>query len=318
MSKRIFFAPLVCLCLYCIFAFLTFSVPLFGILCPVAIMLFGAFSLLRNSKIALGAGTVVIAAVTYIIYKDLAYSVVYSLGYVAAGFLLCYTILKRKSGAYTIVSVLVCLLISDYGAVAISNLAMGKPAFSFIDEMFETLRPVVLDSLGKSLQEIGAQNIEIIFDQYAMAIRMVLPAMLIIMSLFETILLCFIVKVIVNKVTGAVVVDLRFSMFKADGVTVFVFLLSAILSMFAGDSVIAVVFGNIYMILNVVLVLCGMSLFDWYLKDVQKVKFGFRLLIFALVGASFLIPVLPLVFSVVALLDARRNFRLIGKNASGK
>ena len=101
MNKRILFAPLVCICLYCIFAFSAYLLPLFALLCPVTIMLFGAFSLFKNSRLTLYLGTVVIVAVTYIINDDLVYSMVYSLGYVAAGFTLCYTILRGKSGANT-------------------------------------------------------------------------------------------------------------------------------------------------------------------------------------------------------------------------
>jgi len=147
---------------------------------------------------------------------------------------------------------------------------------------------------------------------------MMLPAIVFIIVLIKSIILSFFVKIIVNKVFKCILVDLRFSMFKADGVTVFVFLISALISMFAGDGVIAVVFGNIYMILSVVLMLCGISLLDWYLKDVQKVKTFFRFLLLLLVCASLLFPVLPMAFIVVALIDARRNFRLSGSNTKGK
>lgn len=309
MNKRIFFAPLVSLMLFCIFSFVAFILPIVNVLCPILLMLFGAFSLFKNSKITLYTGTLVAVAISCAVSGAIVYSIVYALGFVAAGFVLCYSLLTKKGGAHALISVLVCLLVANYGSVALSDLFAGKQAFSFVDEMFKTLKPVIVEAINNVGTGLKPENVEIIFRQYETLVRMLLPAMIIIIGLFETIILSFLVKVIVNKTIGTIVVDLKFSRFKADGTTVFVFLLSAIISMFAGDSIIAVVFSNIYMILNVVLFLCGLSLFDWYLKDVKKIRFGFRVLIFMLVGISFVFPILPLLFTVAALVDARRNFR---------
>lgn len=150
-----------------------------------------------------------------------------------------------------------------------------------------------------------------------MTVRMILPSVIIIVGLIKTIILTFLTKVIANRVLKGPAIDLRFSMFKADGVTVFVFFLSAIISMLAGDSVIAVVFSNLYAILNIVLVLCGMSLLDWYLREKQKVKIFFRFLILLFVGIISLIPILSVVLVVVALMDVRKNFRNIGTDTIG-
>jgi len=318
MNKRIFFAPIICVILYCVCTALSFKMPFLSLLSPLLLMLFGAFALFKNSKITLGVGCVLTALVTLYINKDVAYSIVYTLGYVSAGFLLCYSILRKKGGAYALVSTAILILISDYGAVAVSDLANGKHVLSFVDEMFNTLKPFVLEAINQNAGALGIENPNQIFDVYVMAVKMMLPAIVFIIVLIKSIILSFFVKIIVNKVFKCILVDLRFSMFKADGVTVFVFLISALISMFAGDGVIAVVFGNIYMILSVVLMLCGISLLDWYLKDVQKVKTFFRFLLLLLVCASLLFPVLPMAFIVVALIDARRNFRLSGSNTKGK
>lgn len=318
MKKRVFFAPYVCVLLYCIFAALASKISLLAFICPLFIMLFGAFSLFKNSKITLGLGSIILIAATLFINKDFVFSLVYCAGYIAAGFLLCYSLLRRKGGTYALLTTLVCVLISEYGAVALSNVISGKPALIFIDEMFENIKPLVINTLTANAETLNIGDPESIFSVYVMAVKMMLPSVMTIIVLFDTIILCFFVKVIVNKVLKGVAVDLRFSMFKADGVTIFVFLISALVSMFAGDGVIAVVFGNIYVILSVALMLCGMSLLDWYLRDVQKVKIFFRFLLLLVIIVSSLFPILPVVLIVAALIDSRRNFRSIGNDTEGK
>lgn len=317
MNKRIFFAPAICVVLYCVFAVLTLKIPLLAMACPLFIMLFGTFSLFKNSKITLGLGSTLLIAATYIVNKDLTFSFVYCAGYIAAGFLLCYSLLRKKGGTYAFITTLVCVLISEYGAVALSNIVMGKSALAFIDEMFEMIKPLMITALNESAEVLNIGDPEQIFSVYTMSIKMMLPSIMTIIGLVETIVFIFFVKIIVNRLLKCTAVDFRFSMFKADGVTIFVFLISAIVSMFAGDSVIAVVFGNIYTILSVVLMLCGMSLLDWYLRDVQKVKIFFRFLLLLVIAASSLFPILPVILIVAALVDSRRNFRSAGNDTEG-
>ena len=184
--------------------------------------------------------------------------------------------------------------------------------------MFESVKPMVIATLSENAEVLKIDDPESIFSAYAIAVKMMFPAVMTIIGLIEAIILSFLVKVIVNKSLKCIAVDLRFSMFKADGVTVFVFFVSALVSMFAGDSVIAVVFGNIYMILSVVLMLCGMSLLDWYLRDVRNVKIFFRFILLLIIGTLFLFPILPVVLIVAALIDSRRNFRSAGSDTKGK
>ena len=312
MKKTIIFAPVVCIALYTVLAFLTPVVPSVAFLCALLLMLTGVFSIFRNSKMSLIAYNVVAVAVTFIVNKEIVFSLVYAMGYIASGFWLCYSLLKGKGGAHAIVTALVCVIMADYGSVALSNVFYGKPPFAFVDEMFAVLKPVVIEIVGQNAETLKIQNAEQFFNMYEMAVRMILPSVIIIIELIKTIVLTFLTKVVVNRVLKGVAIDLKFSEFKADGVTVFVFFLSALISMFAGDSVIAVVFSNLYTILNIVLMLCGMSLLDWYLREKQHVKIFFRFLILSVVGILSLLPVLSVILVVAALIDARRNFRNIG------
>ncbi len=317
MKKVIIFAPVVCLILYSIFAFLTPLVPSFSFLCALLLVLTGVFSIFRNSKISLGIYNIVAVVVTYLVNKEIVFSLVYAMSYIGAGFWLCYSLLRRKGGAYALIVSLIFVIMADYGSVAISNVFYGRPPFVFIDEMFQVLKPVVIETIGQNADALKIQNAEQFFNMYETAVRMILPSVIIIIGLVKTIILTFLTKVIVNRSLKGLAIDLRFSEFKADGVTVFVFFLSALISMFAGDSIIAVVFTNIYAILNIVLVLCGMSLLDWYLREKQHVKIFFRFLILLVVGILSLFPILSVILSVAALIDARRNFRNIGVVTKG-
>lgn len=310
MNKKIFFAPLVCLILCCIVLLLTPVVPLVGFFSPLLIMLFGAFSLFRNSKIVFYSGSVVIMGITAVVAKNSLGAVVCSLGYILAGFLLCFTVLRRKSSVQTIITVLVCLLVADYGSIVIDDLMSGRQAFSFIEETFTMLKPEIVESLKQGASGLSSEQVEQAVTLTMDLVRMFMPAMLIIICLIVTVFLSFLVKTIVNKTLGIVAIDLPFSRFKADRITVFMFFLSAIVSLFAGDSIMSVAFNNIYMILNVVLYFCGLSLINWYFKDVKKLHFILRVLILILIGSISLVPV------ILALIDSGRNFRLIGKTES--
>lgn len=317
MKKTIILAPVVCLILYSLFAFLTPMVPMSGFLCGLLLMLTGVFSVFRNSKISLVIYNIVAFVVACLVNKDIVFALVYSAFYIASGFWLCYSLLKGKGGAAAIVSALICVLMADYGSVAINNVVHGIHPFAFVDEMFKVLKPVFIETIGQNAEILKIEDPEQFFALYEMSVRMILPAIIIIIEFVKTIVLTFFTKVFVNRTLKGIALDLKFSMFKVDGVTVFVFFLSAIISMFAGDGKIAVVFVNIYAIINMVLILCGMSLLDWYLRDVQKVRIFFRFLILLVLGILSVLPVLSVIMIVVALIDARRNFRNIGTDTKG-
>ena len=317
MKKVIIFAPVVCLALYCILAFLTPMVPMFSFLCALLLVLTGVFSIFRNSKISLAIYNIVAIAVTCIVNKEIVFSIVYAISYISAGFGLCYSLLRRKGGVHAIIVALACIIMADYGSVALNNVFLGKHPFAFIDEMFALLKPMVIEMVNQNAEMLKIESAEQFFNLYETAVRMILPSVIIIIGLIKTIILTFLTKVIVNRVLKGLAIDLRFSMFKVDGVTVFVFFLSAIISLFAGDGVIAVVFSNLYTILNTVLMLCGMSLLDWYLREKQKVKIFFRFLILLVLGFLSLIPILSVILVAAALMDARKNFRNIGTDTIG-
>ena len=317
MKKVIILAPIICLILYSVFAFLTSVVPFAGFLCALLLVLTGVFSIFRNSKISLVIYNIVAVAVACIVNREFVFSAIYAISYIGAGFWLCYSILKGKEGAQAIIVTMICVIMADYGSVAISNIAYGLPPFAFVDEMFALLKPVVVETIEQNAAMFKIESPEQFFAFYEMSVRMILPSVIIIIELIKTIILTFFTKVIVNRLLKGTALDLKYSMFKSDGVTVFVFFLSAIISMFAGDGKIAVVFANIYAILNVVLALCGMSLIDWYLRDKRNVKIFFRFLILGALAVLSLIPVLSVLLVVVALIDARRNFRNIGVVTKG-
>lgn len=312
MKKVIIFAPVVCLVLYTILAFLTPMVPMLSFICALLLVLTGVFAIFRNSKVSLAIYNIVAIVVTFLVNKEIVFSIVYAMSYIGAGFWLCYSLFRRKGGTYALIISLIFVISADYGSVVISNAFYGIKPFAFIDEMFAMIKPMVIDTVSQNAEMFKIESAEQFFNMYETAVRMILPAVIIIIELIKTIVLVFLTKVITNRALKGLAVDIRFSMFKADGVTVFVFFLSAIISMFAGNGVIAVVFANLYAILSVVLALCGMSLLDWFLREKYKVKIFFRFLILAVIGALSLLPILSMILTISALIDARRNFRDIG------
>lgn len=317
MKKVIISAPIICLVLYSIFALLTPVVPFAGFLCALMLVITGVFSIFRNSKISLAIYNIVAVVVTCIVNRECIFSTVYALSYIGAGFWLCYSLIKGKGGAHAIIVAMICVIMADYGSVVISSMVYGQQPFAFVDEMFALLKPTVIDTIKQNAELFKIESPEQFFAFYEMSVRMVLPAVIIIIELIKTVILAFFTKIIVNKALKGIAIDLKFSMFKVDGVTVFVFFLSAIISMFAGDGKISVVFVNIYAILNVVLALCGLSLVDWYLRDKRNIKFFFRFLILAVLAVLSLLPILSVLLVVAALIDARRNFRDIGVVTKG-
>ena len=59
----------------------------------------------------------------------------YAISYIGAGFWLCYSLLRRKGGAHALIVALICIIMADYGSVAISNMFYGKMPLAFVDEM---------------------------------------------------------------------------------------------------------------------------------------------------------------------------------------
>ena len=125
MKKVIIFTPAVCVILYSILAFFTPVVPMLSFVCALLLMLTGVFSIFRNSKIALGVYNLVAVVITYLVNKEIVFSIVYALSYIGAGFWLCYSLLRKKGGAYALIVALGCIVMADYGSVALKNVFYG-------------------------------------------------------------------------------------------------------------------------------------------------------------------------------------------------
>lgn len=99
-----------------------------------------------------------------------------------------------------------------------------------------------------------------------------------------------------------------FSKFKCNTVTVFIMAITAIISLFVKDGIASIAFDNIFAIFSFMLTICAISLIDFWMK-----RKNWFVLIRLLVIASLIIaqssPILSLLLSIIAFLDARANFR---------
>lgn len=100
----------------------------------------------------------------------------------------------------------------------------------------------------------------------------------------------------------------RFSEFRCNTSTIFVMVLTAIISFFVKDGVLGVALNNIYAIFSFMLTMCAVSLVDYWMKK-KNWNIILRILILLLLISVQSGSFLSVVFSVIALLDARINFR---------
>ena len=104
-----------------------------------------------------------------------------------------------------------------------------------------------------------------------------------------------------------------FSTFKIDGVTSVVYILSALMSFFLENNILLIVFMNIYTIIQFFLIVCGVSIFDFFLKS-KRVNVVLRILLVLVLSALTSIPLVSAILTIVALVDARRDFRNLTGN----
>lgn len=99
-----------------------------------------------------------------------------------------------------------------------------------------------------------------------------------------------------------------FSTFKCNTTTVFIMAITAIISLFVKEGVTSIALDNIFAIFNFMLTICAISLIDFWMK-----RKNWFILVRILIIASLIIaqssPILSLLLSILAFLDARANFR---------
>ncbi len=104
-----------------------------------------------------------------------------------------------------------------------------------------------------------------------------------------------------------------FSRFKVDTITSLCFFISLIAIVFVKNELLSIVFMNIYTIIEYLLLICALSLIDYALKN-KRIVLPLRILILAVILSLSSIPFISLILMVIAITDARRDFR----NLTGK
>ncbi len=99
-----------------------------------------------------------------------------------------------------------------------------------------------------------------------------------------------------------------FSKFKCNTATVFIMAITAIISLFIKEGILSIALDNIFAIFSFMLTMCAISLIDFWMKR-KNWFILLRLLIIALLISAQSSPILSLLLSIIAFLDARANFR---------
>lgn len=107
--------------------------------------------------------------------------------------------------------------------------------------------------------------------------------------------------------------NVTFSEFKADSITLFIYLISIIAVMFMREGIVSVALTNVYILIHSYLVVCGVSIVYYLLKHKVKAPVIVKRLIGVVLLMAALVGLLSFVFVIAAMLDARRDFRGLNK-----
>jgi hypothetical protein len=107
--------------------------------------------------------------------------------------------------------------------------------------------------------------------------------------------------------------DITFSEFKADGITIFVYIIAIITTLFIKEGIFAIALNNIYIVLNFYLAICGASVIYYLIKLRLRVPGLIKKLLGFMVLLSGFTGFISIVLVLIALVDARRDFRKLNK-----
>lgn len=282
-------------------------IPTFSILLFPFITALYAF-VKQNGKTILPVMLLAISAVSLF---ALTFSVVYTVLFSLLPFITGTAIAKRMTND---TSQNQLLLISGFGVcifIAGTFYSLGNSLNAdIINSVFAVLENAFLKSL-EQMTEITPALKDEMNSAFSLALdemKKLLPYLLFTMSaILGYIALWFVTGLNFIFRTGKRFVP-YFSRFKCNTVTVFVMVITAIVSLFVKNEVARIALDNIFAIFSFMLTICAISLIDFWMK--RKTWFVLiRLLVIACLVLAQSSPILSLVLSILAFLDARANFR---------
>ena len=276
--------------------FCVFSEGFSAIMPFVLIIVFSICSAVAEKEYVVLSGAVC-TFLSYLICRDEV--IVYTAIISALAGLVVGIMMKRESSLMTL-TVASATGFAVLYAVYILILAR-MTGYSSLNEIFDALTKAMVTTMS-AVDKKMAETVPSLMKNF----RDLFPSVVMISSVTMGYITVFVTGKILSLVNRRVAVDVGFSKFKADTLTIVIFVISMAVTIFAGYGKTGIIAENIYLVLSFILQMCGLSLLDWFLKNRKKMNVFLRILIIFALNA---IPLVSVMFVMAAILDARRDFR---------
>ncbi len=220
---------------------------------------------------------------------------------ILAGILIGVTVIKKYNNKLSII----------WGILATGGVYAAYILYSIkilginpVTDMFYIMEQTLSDV---SLQ-MGMQDLSFASEYINMSRNVFIAVMIIVFSIIGFIV-AYVASLALRIFKSEKQLSLSFDDFKADSVTVFIYIVSLICAIFVSNDMLSVVFMDLYLVLQFYLTICGVSIIYYILKKRLRVPsvvtkiIGIALLFLSMVGIFSSILVL------LAIVDAKRNFR---------
>ncbi|MBR4030610.1 MAG: DUF2232 domain-containing protein [Clostridia bacterium] len=165
-----------------------------------------------------------------------------------------------------------------------------------------------IDAVSQDFTPDLIDEIKILFSQVVAEAKRLFPYTLFTMCAYLGYISLFIITGLNKLFRSGNTFQPRFSEFRCNSSTVFVMVLTAIISFFVKDGILGVALKNIFAIFSFMLTMCAVSLIDYWMKK-KNWNIILRILVLLLLISVQSGSFLSVVLSVIAFLDARVNFR---------
>ncbi len=176
-------------------------------------------------------------------------------------------------------------------------------------EMFELMEQLMFTMTTSSDVVIDLS----VINEYIALCRNMYVAVMIITFSFTGYFVASMSAGVLAMFKGPYKLNLTFSEFKADGVTLFIYLISIIAGFFATEGIFGVALTNVYILIHYYLVVCGSSIVYYLIKHKMKAPVLIKRLLGVIVLLIGLSGIFSFIFVIAAMLDVRRDFRRLNR-----
>jgi hypothetical protein len=176
-------------------------------------------------------------------------------------------------------------------------------------EMFFLMENILLSMTTMSETTV---DLMYIVDYIAMSKNLFVAIMIIVFAMMGY-LVAYFTACVLDFFNEERKLNLTFSEFKSDGITIFVYIVSLLAGLFVKEGVMALTLTNVYLVLNFYLALCGASVVYYLVKHKMKAPFIIKKFLgFVILAISFS-GIFSTLLVLLALWDSRRDFRRLNQ-----